>query len=120
MPFDRGGAGKGGAAKGSAAGNGDPGGAGSRGAAGSADPGSPDPGDAGGARRTSGARTVGATSADNLFLLSRHAHRAKTHGGFAYTHEGNAILRWTTPLGRTYRDRPHDYRGDDRPPDGRS
>jgi hypothetical protein len=64
----------------------------------------------------SGEGKGGATSAANLAALACHGHRAKTHGGFGYTQDGNAILTWTTPLGREYRNRPHDYRGDDEPP----
>jgi hypothetical protein len=64
----------------------------------------------------SGRGDGGATSAANLAALACHGHRAKTHAGFSYTQDGNAVLTWTTPLGRKYRNHPHDYRGDDEPP----
>ncbi|MDX6226875.1 MAG: hypothetical protein QOI76_265 [Frankiales bacterium] len=64
----------------------------------------------------SGKGKGGATSARNLAALACHGHRAKTHGGFSYTQDANGVLDWTTPLGRKYRTRPHDYRGDDDPP----
>jgi hypothetical protein len=61
----------------------------------------------------------GETSADNLAKFSRRAHRVKTFLGFRYRHLGKGVLEWTTPLGRVYRTRPHDYRpdGDGDPPD---
>ncbi|BEP12018.1 hypothetical protein acdb102_03290 [Acidothermaceae bacterium B102] len=55
----------------------------------------------------------GETSADNLATLSRRAHRVKTFLHFTYQHLGNGILQWTTPLGRTYITKPHNYRGGD-------
>lgn len=61
----------------------------------------------------------GSTSAANLAALSRPPHRAKTHAGHTITHLGNGIIRWQTPLGRSYTTHPHDYRPDpdDDPPD---
>jgi hypothetical protein len=59
----------------------------------------------------------GSTSAGNLAAQSRKSHRAKTHGGFTLHGDANAELTWTTPTGRTYTTRPHDYRPDpDEPP----
>ena len=52
----------------------------------------------------------GRTAANNMAALSRRHHRAKTFLGFHYRHLDNAVLEWTTPLGRTYYTRPHDYR----------
>ncbi len=54
----------------------------------------------------------GDTKSDNLQSLSPHCHRAKTFGGFIPKHLGNGVVEWTTPLGRTYLTRPHDYRPD--------
>ncbi|MDX6209711.1 MAG: hypothetical protein QOE24_2102 [Frankiales bacterium] len=62
----------------------------------------------------------GSTSAENMTMLSRFPHRLKTHAGHKLTALGKGILSWTTPLGRVYRLRPHDYRpdhGDDPPPE---
>jgi hypothetical protein len=61
----------------------------------------------------------GSTSAENMAMLSRFPHRLKTHAGHKVKALGKGILSWTTPLGRVYRLRPHDYRpdhGDDPPP----
>ena len=55
----------------------------------------------------------GETSAGNLATLGRRAHRVKTFLGFTYQHLGHGILPWTTPLGRTYLPRPHNYRSND-------
>ena len=65
----------------------------------------------------------GPTSSANSQSLSPHTHRAKTFGGFTPRHLGHGIIQWTTPLGRTYTTRPHDYRpnnGDDREGDNRA
>jgi hypothetical protein len=63
---------------------------------------------------TSGAHHEGGrTSADNLAALSRRHHRAKTFLGFSYRQLGLGVLEWTTPLGRTYRTYPYDYRPED-------
>jgi hypothetical protein len=61
---------------------------------------------------TTGNGQGGSTSADNLGPLSRFPHRLKTHAGHRLKALGNGIRDWTTPLGRTYRTRPHDYRPD--------
>ena len=61
---------------------------------------------------TTGNGQGGSTSADNLGPLARFPHRLKTHGGHTIKALGKGILDWTTPLGRTYRSRPHDYRPD--------
>jgi hypothetical protein len=54
----------------------------------------------------------GSTSADNLACLSRHAHRAKTHGHYQTRQDPDGTLHLTTPLGRTYTTKPWDYRPD--------
>ncbi|BEP14589.1 hypothetical protein acdb102_29000 [Acidothermaceae bacterium B102] len=54
----------------------------------------------------------GRTAANNMAALSRRHHRAKTFLGFHYRHLDNAVLEWTTPLGRIYYTYPHDYRPD--------
>jgi hypothetical protein len=62
----------------------------------------------------------GSTSAENMAMLSRFPHRLKTHAGHKIKALGKGILAWTTPLGRVYRLRPHDYRpdqDDDPPPE---
>ena len=57
--------------------------------------------------------TGGDTSAANLAELCRRTHRVKTLLDFRYQHLGDGVIEWTTPLGRTYHTRPHNYRGDD-------
>ena len=54
----------------------------------------------------------GRTAANTMAALSRRHHRAKTFLGFHYRHLDNAVLEWTTPLGRNYYTYPHDYRPD--------
>ncbi|BEP15152.1 hypothetical protein acdb102_34630 [Acidothermaceae bacterium B102] len=54
----------------------------------------------------------GTTSAANLAALSRSPHRAKTHADHQLTANPDGTRTWTTPLGRHYTTRPHDYRPD--------
>jgi len=60
----------------------------------------------------------GDTSAEQLHALCRPVHRAKTHSGLRIRSLPGGRVEWTTPRGRVYRTRPHDYRPMfDDPPD---
>jgi hypothetical protein len=52
----------------------------------------------------------GQTSPGNLHAISRRWHRAKTIGGWRVARNDDGSVTWTSPLGRTYRCHPHDYR----------
>jgi hypothetical protein len=52
----------------------------------------------------------GATNRANLQAISRRWHRAKTIGGWQVARHDDGSVTWTSPLGRTYRCHPHDYR----------
>ena len=42
------------------------------------------------------------TSTDNLARLCRFHHRVKTHTAWTYRRDLTGVLRWTSPLGRSY------------------
>ena len=44
----------------------------------------------------------GQTATDNLARLCRYHHRVKTGGDWTYRRDPSGVLRWTSPLGRTY------------------
>lgn len=48
----------------------------------------------------------GPTSLDNMALLCRRHHVMKHAAAWTITHQGNGILKWTSPSGRTYIDTP--------------
>lgn len=48
----------------------------------------------------------GATATDNLAHLCRGHHMLKHHGGWQARQEPGGVLRWLSPSGRVYRDRP--------------
>ena len=48
----------------------------------------------------------GATATDNLAHLCRGHHMLKHHGGWRAEQEPGGVLRWLSPSGRVYRDRP--------------
>jgi hypothetical protein len=52
----------------------------------------------------------GRTDPANLHAISRRWHRAKTLGGWSVARNDDGSVSWTSPLGRTYRCHPHDYR----------
>jgi hypothetical protein len=54
----------------------------------------------------------GSTSAANLGCLCRRTHRAKTLGHYQVRQDPDGTRHWTTPLGRHYTTKPHDYRPD--------
>lgn len=53
----------------------------------------------------------GTTTRDGLHSPTRRWHRARTLGGWAVVHNPDQqTWTWTSPAGRTYTTRPHDYR----------
>ena len=50
----------------------------------------------------------GATSGENLQLLCRHHHRAKTFGGWAVAMRADGVCVWNSPTGAWYRTDPAD------------
>ncbi len=59
----------------------------------------------------------GTTSQHNLHASCRHHHRLKTHApGWQVDQHLDDRITWTTPTGRTYTSKPHDYRPDSHPP----
>ncbi|WP_322612934.1 HNH endonuclease signature motif containing protein [Dermacoccus abyssi] len=50
----------------------------------------------------------GATSGENLQLLCRHHHRAKTFGGWAVVMRSDGVCVWNSPTGTWYRTDPAD------------
>lgn len=48
----------------------------------------------------------GATSCDNLAYLCRGHHIMKHHGGWRASQVSRGVMRWTSPAGRQYVDRP--------------
>lgn len=48
----------------------------------------------------------GATSTDNLAMLCRGHHMLKHHGGWRVKQSHNGTLKWKSPTGRVYKDRP--------------
>ena len=51
----------------------------------------------------------GRTCPCNLSALCRHHHQLKQHPGGTLTQPRPGTFRWTTPAGRTYTTRPHEY-----------
>ncbi|HEU5034952.1 MAG TPA: hypothetical protein VFT62_09385 [Mycobacteriales bacterium] len=52
----------------------------------------------------------GPTTRANLHSPTRRWHRAKTLAGWTVEHNDDGGWTWTSPVGRTYRTEPHDYR----------
>ncbi|MFS0734835.1 DUF222 domain-containing protein [Microbacterium sp. 1P10UB] len=48
----------------------------------------------------------GATAVDNLAHVCRRHHSLKHHSAWTVTQKSRGVLVWTSPLGRTYADRP--------------
>lgn len=57
----------------------------------------------------------GATATDNLAHLCRGHHVLKHHSDWTVTQQAGGELRWTSPAGRTYVDRPERFGGSCRP-----